>query len=358
MLFCVITIVMAIFYIKNLINQWPIILAVLLYLGTLFFSTVLNHVDLAFFLNYAVTVLFFVFFFELAVNVFKYDIFNAVWWVCFILTVINILSILIYPNGLYIRYDVVNSIEGMPYWFLGNRNLFIDFLFPMMALSLFMQYCHNTPKTKFYISLFLSILTVMLTGSATSILVILIISGYYFVLKNHRIKMFNPSYLSVIYTIISLTIIGAGSSSLFSYFIVNVLNKDITLSSRTIIWRNVIDHIRYSPWVGYGYRSATNFLSNSNVAHAHNMFLHATYSGGIIALFFLCAIFVLCIKRIRKCTNEKLYMLCTFIYFAYLWMEFSEPRIYFPFLFGLAVILWNAPLLERKPGNVEKTERS
>ena len=316
----------------------------LVFLFVVFASTVVNGLSLVPYITYAVKVVFFSCYFTLAFYSHSVEMYLAVWWICFILTVVNIASILLYPNGLYIRYDLFSTGEGMAYWFLGNRNLYIDYLFPMIICSLIVQYITQESYMKFYISVLLGIITVVLTGSATTIFVLTIIALYYIIFRKGLLKkIVNPIYMILVYGIVTLIIICFSNTKVFSFIIVNVFKKDLTLSYRTEIWRNVIEHILLKPIVGYGYRSGDHFIDNSQVMHAHNLFLHFAYSGGIIAMLLLIALMIYAAFRILKINKKSSgYVLFTFIFFSYLWMEFSEPRIYFPFLFAVLVISGNA----------------
>ncbi|WP_281845777.1 O-antigen ligase [Sellimonas catena] len=348
-LICFGTVLLSIFLLKKIKRQLIFILIVFVYLGILLYSTKVHNVDLSFYINYAVTIIFMVFFFELAVHRFLTEILNVVWFWCFILTLINLFTIIRYPNGFYIRYDVLSSGAGMPYWFLGNRNLYVDFLLPMMISAILLEFFKGKGQIKFYISILISILTVVFTGSATTILIICIIGFYWSYLKKRNCpKWFDGLYILIAYSIISIMIIGMRQANIFSFIIVNVLNKDITLSSRTSVWQDVLERIPGSPWIGYGYRSGTNFLPDREVMHAHNLFLHILYSGGILAFIALCILIVMCAYVLRKYKKYRLSSIMTTIFLTYLWMEFSEPRIYFPFLFAALTLIWNMPTLEKQ----------
>ena len=326
-------------------DQLPLFLLILVFLIIVLVSTCINRVNLNSYAIYASRVLFFLFYFELASRVHPREMFSAVWLVCFILTAINILSILLYPNGLYTRFDLFTSGKGMAYWFLGNRNLFVDYLFPMLVMSLLLQYITNGKYIRFFISMALSIITIILTGSATTFLVVAILLVYFLLFRRGFLKkIVNPIVWNAFYFFATVIVIVFSNLSFFTYFITNILQRDMTLSYRTIIWRNVMDHIIRNPIIGYGYRAGENFIDNSIVMHAHNLFLHFAYSGGIFAVALLILLIILCTFKIRKVKKmNTVYTMFTFIFFAYLWMEFSEPRIYFPFLFAIVTIIYNIP---------------
>ena len=323
---------------------------VILYFVVLYFSTVVNHIALSALNNYSSKALLLFLFFFIAGNHYTEEMVNGAWWVCFVLSTINILSIVLYPEGLYFRDDLFENGQKMGYWFLGNRNLFVDFLYPMLVLSLLLHYINGQGLVKFALSIILSITTVALTGSATTILVILIVLMYYLFCRKGLLKKFaNPVLLSTGYAVVSVSVVLLGNSSFFSYFIVNVLKKDLTLSGRVSIWTNVYNHIIKNPIKGYGFRNGDDFIDNSIVMHAHNLFLHIAYSGGIIAFGVLVLLLLICIAKIKRIQSYTiLYLLLTFMFFAYLWMEFSEPRIYFPFLFGMISIICNSSGYIRK----------
>lgn len=346
---CFGTVLLSLFLVKRIKRDIWFLFIVFLYSAILCYSTKTHGIDMSFFINYMVTIIFMVFFFELAVHKFLTEILNVVWFWCFVLTVINLYTIVKYPEGFYIRYDVLSSGAGMPYWFLGNRNLFVDFLLPMMITAILLEFFKGKGKVKFYIALTISLLTVLCTGSATTILIIAIILFYWIYLKRRMCpKWFDGIYIFTVYAVVSVMIVAMGQTNIFSFFIVNVLKKDVTLSSRTSVWQAVLEKLPESPWIGYGYRSGTNFLPDRKVMHAHNLFLHILYSGGILAFLTLVILFSICAFVLRKYKQYRLGAIMTAMFLAYLWMEFSEPRIYFPFLFAVLTLIWNLPLLERQ----------
>ena len=73
-------------------------------------------------------------------------------------------------------------------------------------------------------------------------------------------------------------------NSWISYFVVFVLNKSLTYSSRTDIWDKTIESIRMNMLIGNGYMNATDVIKIIGMQNSHNMYLWHAFQGGIIYL--------------------------------------------------------------------------
>ncbi len=109
----------------------------------------------------------------------------------------------------------------------------------------------------------------------------------------------------------------------------NVNDKDITLSGRTILWDSLGDFIRQKPWLGYGYGSF--FSSEAREAnllwqvhdwspvHSHNGYIQLWLNLGIIGLLaFICG-YALCLfnSLFNYLVSKDLQMLWIFLFLIY-----------------------------------------
>lgn len=74
--------------------------------------------------------------------------------------------------------------------------------------------------------------------------------------------------------------------NMFSFLLVNILHKDVTLTSRTRIWDNALAVIQQNFLTGVGRLDATQMkaLLGYGVSHPHNRYLYVTLCFGIIGL--------------------------------------------------------------------------
>ena len=88
--------------------------------------------------------------------------------------------------------------------------------------------------------------------------------------------------------------------------IVNVLHKSITLSGRTIIWKQAFDFIRNSLFLGYGgYFKYGTFVLNGKLYPCHTTYLQILIDCGLIGFTIFCWIIVYLFKELKKYEKEK-----------------------------------------------------
>ena len=100
---------------------------------------------------------------------------------------------------------------------------------------------------------------------------------------------------------------------IFSFIIVNILHRDLTLTTRTTIWKITVDKIASKPVLGNGYMSGEQFesmLPSIIGINAHNTILMVAFIGG----FALSAVFILILlssasKYDKKVSDSRLWMI-------------------------------------------------
>lgn len=197
------------------------------------------------------------------------------------MVLINFLTILIFPNGLY------STIYQKQNFFLGYDNRHIIFILPMLCLRTICDYTEKNKLTKhFWIDLLISISSVFIRFSATSVIGMFIFLIYillFNILKSNKFINFKNIYIGNLILFFSVIIVRIQER--FSYFIDMVLKKDLTFTGRTIIWDNTLEYIKNKPLLGYGIESyeIRGLKNNSLTAiFAHNQILEIIYSGGFI----------------------------------------------------------------------------
>ena len=109
----------------------------------------------------------------------------------------------------------------------------------------------------------------------------------------------------------------------------NLSDRDITLSGRTLLWDTLWQFIQEKPWLGYGYGSFFSGESReANIVwqlydwtpnHAHNGYIHLWLNLGIIGLFvFILGYFSCLFKSLFKyLAFRDLRMLWVFLFLIY-----------------------------------------
>lgn len=93
---------------------------------------------------------------------------------------------------------------------------------------------------------------------------------------------------------------GLENNEFATWFIVDVLDKDITFTNRTEMWDSALRIITHSPIWGYGYPEANWYTSNmsSFAIGPHNMILAVLIYGGIIALTMYIALYIMALREL------------------------------------------------------------
>lgn len=198
---------------------------------------------------------------------------------------INFFTVLFYPNGFFHR---MNEAYGLTKeWFLGANNNFLFSLFPATVVALLNKNLGGS-KIRTYFLIFIILATQMIRGSGTAQVGIV---GLLLLDLLPTVKYFLTPYRGLILSAtISFLIVIAGNVEFLRGFIEGILQKDLTFSSRTIIWNNTIQAIQSKP-SGHGMMDLSSIVQIlgdfpgwiwKGATHAHNNFLQILFQGGYI----------------------------------------------------------------------------
>lgn len=121
-------------------------------------------------------------------------------------------------------------------------------------------------------------------------------------------------------------------------FSAKYLNKTITLSNRTAIWKRSLEYVRKSILFGYGNEPNQVTMNKIILNHTHNLYLETLYRGGIIGLVILVIAFVILARRVSKAKQTGIYMwlqLMLFFFLLFASMDFAFYRYHFLILIVL-----------------------
>ena len=241
-----------------------------------------------------------------------------------ILAIINLICMLIYPNGMYISAAITAYKDN---WLLGYKSSFVFYFYPLYILSLLnLAYERKIVQSK--VSVVLCIAEFLIGGCmaplVTSIVILIL-----FVFTKRKWPIALSPKLCVIGILVLNVLLISGSLLKFGavqIFITSVLKKSITLSGRDVIWATVLNAVRKHPMFGYGVTSpATRIAMYSMFQHAHNNLLEILYEGGTCWLaFFLSILFILC-ERLKMALQYKSTRVLCIAMFGLLIMSLTEP---------------------------------
>lgn len=289
-------------------------------------STIINGGDLAELLSNSILIIGFVMWVELLLRNYPIRALQVLNFIFASLTYINLLFFLVFPNG-YNNYYSSTGLLVVRY-FLGVYNQFAAVLIPAVIISVIYSLIkHKKICLSTWVLISSVVFTFLYFWSATSILGIGLIIFYLIFVHKGLLKYFvNYKILSICFIALFIMIVFANNLSIFAFIIEDILNKDLTLSTRTRIWEAAIQMISQSPFMGYGFLEGGRyiFISHSIERNAHNMFLQILLQGGVIGLSTVILIITIVFRRISTFRNEKVVRFFLFSMFISFVMMLSE----------------------------------
>lgn len=265
--------------------------------------------------------------------------------------IINFITILFFPNGLY--FNLTRNNSKYLCWFLGYKNPQIRILLPMVVLLFIYSSLSNKKTSKFTIIIFiLTWLTILRLESSTALIGMTLFTVALFI-KNIKffkviIKKINFVFLLTMSIIVIILIVKFNIQNYFAFFIENVLHRNLDFTDRVFIWKSAFNYIFKSPLIGYGIRNDDIVYNFINATHPHNYILYNLYNVGIIGTFVLLKIWNLCYKSLNKNINRKE---ATYLYIcllSFIIMGFTESLTDCDLLFPLLIIGYNLDYIKKE----------
>lgn len=259
-----------------------------------------------------------------------------------ILTTLNLLSYIFFPNGLY--FDAYRYSE---LYFLGIRTRFTDYAFVSIVL-LILEYILDKRKLfKMIIFGVIGLLNIILPAITTGIIAlvcfVLLIALYK--IKNIN-KLITYNRIIIFAIILNLGIVVFHIQDNFAWILENYFNKSVSLTGRTEIWELSWDHIKETPMLGHGIRNDGSFVNwNGAIWQAHNQAIQTLYDGGIIGLILLIYIIYASGKDLKNLKNKKIKIILIATIFSYMVMMITEISMYYLPVFLILFITKNIKYL-------------
>lgn len=278
-----------------------ILLSIILYQFSLFFSTVINSGNYWKLAVSCGTLIGFCMITELAVKKNSRLYFKTVLDIYILLSVINLLVIIFSPEGIA-RDDYYGNV----FYVIGIRNGLPPVLIPLLIYG----FVYSSMKGKkltgaaFFFTVVVSV-TILITWSATGVAGWFLLIFYALVIYRRSIAgLFNSLNLSVVYAALFFGIIVFRLQSVFAFIIEDILHKNITFTGRTDIWDIAMILIKQSPFFGYGVNEGHGLIFiRGQYYYSHNGVLEVLLQGGVVSLIFYVLIFAIAAAALYK--NRK-----------------------------------------------------
>lgn len=238
---------------------------------------------------------------------FTKELIGAFSFVLSILVIINFITILMYPEGMYTN---INTALGnvSTNWFLGYKNPQIRVILPAITCVLLNNYLKNVNLNLFSIFMItISIASSVLVKSGTAkvgiILFVLIIS-YFIFFSDFKLLTIRNVVIICLIAFCGIAIFNVQEK--FSYFIINFLEKDITFTGRTKIWDRYISYLTNELFLGSGIIVSDKMFRLFGTSHPHNYLLYILLQGGIIGAFIIFTLYFKVSKKQRIFRNSNI----------------------------------------------------
>jgi len=244
---------------------------------------------------------------------------------------VNLLTLFIFPQG------IMNLGFGN-IWLLGIRTSFTTYAVAAIALGGLNFYFYKR-KALFLALILVSLLNIFWVFIATAIMMLLIFIGLLFLRKFLLHKM-SLKWIILIFVVLNIAIIFFDAQMLFSGFLESVLDRNVTLTGRTLIWEIVIEAMRNSSPVnlllGFGNYGGQVWVSVWNVyMHPHNFLLFSVTRVGILGTIALMLFFASFDKGKKVRSKEAYFLLCllaSVFVGAVISTYLAEEYIFIPFV--------------------------
>ena len=266
-----------------------------------------------------------------------------------IYTFINLLTVLLYPNGMY-AWQIVDSNEyRTDCWFFGFRNNHLWLLLPSMLVSCLCDYMdYSRLKARSILICCMVGITSFLIGSATALTVVSVTLAFfimfvYFLPSGlERLAIWIPPIIVIAGFI---CIVFLGSTNVVS-MLAETLGRDSTFTGRTVIWRAALQAIVSNFWIGVG-DSSIRVTDTFIATHPHNEVLNILLNGGLIGLVIFTILSFSAGRQLMRCHRSEIVILFAAVLSGYAAASISESFTYFSMLIpilNLAACLPNAAI--------------
>ena len=260
---------------------------------------------------------------------------------------INLLCMLLFPEGAY-------NLTWEPHWFLGHKNSIVRIVLPIMCMAIVRSLCEKKKidgKTWFLAAGVC--LSIWRTGSATSLIGLVTFFGCLLLSMCLGKKCLSwmtlwSGFLAT--SVGAVMIIVFQVQKYFTFFVVDILGKDITINNRTTIWNSIMEFVFKKPIVGYGYLSFDQYveiLDHPSFTHPHNFLLYLMMTGGILLLLSFMVGVAIASKSIKENSQALCNRVILFVWYAFFLMGLVESLnssvlMYPMLLMGMKADVWAA----------------
>lgn len=273
------------------------------------------------------------------------EYFSAAIKLLIVLTVIDIITIILYPNGLYATEIYTDC------WFLGYKTARLrtaTLPIIMMAAVVAIQKSGRLDR-KFWLITALAFVDTLLsknTGGVVTIAAMVIMLFLTYSPKSSKNRLFAVKFFSskwLIFGIIALTFLVnvLQNMSLFAPFFELLDQKDVSIMARVRIWTASIDYFSQSPVIGSGYISSSEFSAVVGFPHAtqpHSLLMSVLVYSGLIGMALYLILIYRSFSRVNSRTKNSASVVCAIHILCIMIHGIISIHLFSPFFYASMVM--------------------
>ena len=244
-----------------------------------------------------------------------------------ILLYANLISILLYPKGMYVDFSYTGYMISTN-WILGIDNAQAPYYISGIAITIIRDYYRFSSlkiSSRSWCLITVCLITILLRWQATVVVGMVIIIPVIICPKIFmKSKTLNALTYMIGVLIVFFAIIIFRSQNYFSFIIQKILKKSLTFSGRTLVWDRAISVILKNPLLGIGIWNTEKNWSYLGQIHTHNIFLQMLVLGGILQLLIFLILHVLVVKELMKNKHNPIACFLSALIFSMLIMNQAE----------------------------------
>lgn len=226
---------------------------------------------------------------------------------CFeIIIYINLVTEILYPDGMYMMESSLSTFTSGRNWFLGYYNRHSKVFIPALMIA-FLYAAQTGKKLRTYMMYIVIWISAIIVWSGGVLLSLGIMSIIYLFLGYHT-KLFNYYNYWFLHIVFFVLVICFKVQNLFYWLIEGILHKWSSFSARINLWNITLLQIADRPILGHGYKIGAIRAQETGMlwgTYAHNMVLEVMYRGGLVYLLLYIFCIVLCGKNLMKYKDTK-----------------------------------------------------
>lgn len=260
-----------------------------------------------------------------------------------LLIYINVISMLLFPDGLYTATGVVGTKK---YYFLGHQNSLGLYATIAIALGEFLLQIEEGEKFKLKNLIILEVISLFYIIHVWSVVSFLSVAGIMAITffnrlskKGWRIPLVWSLLLNVMIFILFVIM---QNLQIFSSFFQRFLNRDITLSGRTTVWTRAFKSFLQNPIWGVGQGKGYEMFG---YATTHNRYLNTMFTGGLVGITLFAILLILICRRLRYSKETMIKILTA--YFTVLFVIIQGETFDDILFFLMFIVVGNVQCLQK-----------